>query len=88
MTPERLEALIGLGVLLPRSGRAPIQKGEELLRDVVRLGLEAGVDGEVARARYFLGELALSRGEPVEAEPLLRAALAFALSELDASRPG
>jgi non-specific serine/threonine protein kinase len=75
VTPERLEALIGLGVLLPRSGRAPIQKGEELLRDVVRLGLEAGVDGEVARARYFLGELALSRGEPVEAEPLLRAAL-------------
>jgi predicted ATPase/DNA-binding SARP family transcriptional activator len=75
VTPERLEALIGLGVLLPRSGRAPIQKGEELLRDVVRLGLEAGVDREVARARYFLGELALSRGEPVEAEPLLRAAL-------------
>jgi len=75
VTPERLEALIGLGVLLPRSGRAPIQKGEELLRGVVRLGLEAGLDAEVARARYFLGELALSRGEPVEAEPLLRAAL-------------
>ncbi len=75
VTPERLEALIGLGVLLPRSGRAPIEKGEELLREVVRLGLEAGVEAEVARARYFLGELALSRGEPVEAEPLLRAAL-------------
>jgi tetratricopeptide (TPR) repeat protein len=75
VTAERLEALIGLGVLLPRSGRASIQKGEELLRDVVRLGLEAGVEGEVARARYFLGELALSRGEPIEAEPLLRAAL-------------
>ncbi len=75
VTPERLEALIGRGVLLPRSGRAPIGDGEELLRDVVRLGLEAGEEGEVARARYFLGELALSRGAPAEAEPLLEAAL-------------
>ncbi len=75
VTPERLEALIGLGVLLPRSGRATIQKGEELLRDALRLARDGSMDGQAARAQYFLGELALSRGEPVEAEPLLRAAL-------------
>ena len=75
MTPERLEAIIGLGVLLPRAGRGPIQRGEDLLRGALGLALDAGAAHEAARARYFLGELAVSRGDPVEAEPLLRAAL-------------
>ncbi|HEY3240998.1 MAG TPA: BTAD domain-containing putative transcriptional regulator [Acidimicrobiia bacterium] len=75
LSPERLEALIGSGFLLPRSGRASVQRGEEVLRHALDLALEAGMAKEAARARYFLGELAISRGSPEEAEPLLNAAL-------------
>jgi predicted ATPase/DNA-binding SARP family transcriptional activator len=75
LSPERLEALIGSGFLLPRSGRTTVQQGEEVLRRALGLALEAGMAKEAARARYFLGELAISRGSPEEAEPLLNAAL-------------
>lgn len=73
--PERLEALIGSGFLLPRSGRTTVQRGEEVLRHALGLAEETGMAKEAARARYFLGELAISRGRPEEAEPLLTAAL-------------
>lgn len=73
--PERLEALIGSGFLLPRSGRTTVQRGEEVLRHALALAEETGMAKEAARARYFLGELAISRGRPEEAEPLLTAAL-------------
>ena len=75
-TPERLEAQIGLGFLLPRSGRVAAQRGEELLCDVLQLAIDAGQNMAAARARYFLGELAMSRGDPQAAEPLLHDALA------------
>jgi predicted ATPase/DNA-binding SARP family transcriptional activator len=75
LSPERLEALIGSGYLLPRSGRASVQQGEEVLRHALGLALEAGMAKGAARARFFLGELAISRGSPEEAEPLLNAAL-------------
>jgi predicted ATPase/DNA-binding SARP family transcriptional activator len=75
LSPERLEALIGSGFLLPRSGRTTVQRGEEVLRHALGLALEAGMAKEAARAGYFLGELAISRGSPDEAEPLLIAAL-------------
>jgi predicted ATPase/DNA-binding SARP family transcriptional activator len=75
VSPERLEALIGSGYLLPRSGRASIQRGEEVLRHALGLALEAGMPKGAARARFFLGELAISRGSREEAEPLLNAAL-------------
>jgi predicted ATPase/DNA-binding SARP family transcriptional activator len=75
LSPERLEALIGSGFLLPRSGRTTVQRGEEVLRHALALALESGMAKEAARARYFLGELAISRGSPEEAEPLLNAAL-------------
>ena len=71
---ERLEALIALGFLVPKSGRASIERGEELLRDALRLAVDAGVEMEAARARYFLGEL-VSQGAPAEAERLLQEAL-------------
>lgn len=75
LSPERLEALIGSGYLLPRSGRASVQQGEEVLRHALGLALEAGMAKGAARARVFLGELAISRGSPEEAEPLLNDAL-------------
>jgi tetratricopeptide (TPR) repeat protein len=74
-TPERLEALIGRAFLLPRSGRVPAQRGEELLRDALALAVDAGLDMAAARTRYFLGELSLSRGNHEQAEPLLQTAL-------------
>jgi hypothetical protein len=75
LSPERLEALIGSGFLLPRSGRTTVQRGEEVHRRALGLALEAGMAKEAARARYFPGELAISRGSPEEAEPLLSTAL-------------
>lgn len=74
-TPARGEALIGLGRLLHRSGRAPVQRAEELLDEALGLALETGDDVRAARARYFLGELAVSRRDPAAAEPFLRAAV-------------
>jgi len=71
---ERLEALIGLAFLLPKSGRGSAQQGEERLREALRLAVEAGAEMEAARARYFLGEL-MSRRDPDEAERLLLEAL-------------
>jgi hypothetical protein len=73
-TPETLEARIGLGFLLPKSGRGSLQQGEDQLRDALRLATEAGQEMAAARARYFLGEL-LARKAPDEAERLLRDAL-------------
>ena len=74
LSPERLEALIGSGFLLPGPA-GPRCSGEEVLRHALSLALETGMAKEAARARYFLGELAISRGSPEEAEPLLNAAL-------------
>jgi predicted ATPase len=73
-SPERLEALIGLGFLLPKSGRGSLQQGVGQLREALLLATEAGVEMAAARARYFLGEL-LSRRAPEEAERLLQEAL-------------
>jgi predicted ATPase/class 3 adenylate cyclase len=73
-SPERLEAQIGLGFLLPKSGRGSVKQGEDHLREALRRAVEAGVDMAAARARYFLGEL-LSRRAPEEAERLLQEAL-------------
>jgi predicted ATPase len=74
-SPERLEALIGLGFLLPKSGQGSLQQGEDQLREALRLATEDGVEMAAARARYFLGEL-LSRKTPDEADRLLQEALA------------
>lgn len=46
-----------------------------MLRRALGLAPEVGMAKEAARARYLLGELAISRGSPEEAEPLLNAAL-------------
>src|SRR6185295_3589151 len=72
--PEGLEARIGLGFLLPKSGRGSLQQGEDELREALRLATEAGAEMAAARARYFLGEL-LSRRAPEEAERLFQEAL-------------
>jgi len=81
-SPERLEAHIGLAFLLPKSGRGSAQQGEDQLRQALGLAVEAGIEMEAARARYFLGEL-MSRRAPDEAERLLQAALA-AFETMDA----
>jgi len=73
-SPEGLEARIGLGFLLPKSGRGSLQQGEDQLREALRLATEAGAEMAAARARYFLGEL-LSRRAPEEAERLFQEAL-------------
>jgi predicted ATPase/class 3 adenylate cyclase len=73
-SPDRLEALIGLGFLLPKSGRGSVGQGEDQLREALQLATEAGVEMAAARAGYFLGEL-LSRRSPDEAERLLQHAL-------------
>ena len=73
-SPERLEARIGLGFLLPKSGRGSAEQGEEQIREALRLAIEAGAEMAAARARYFLAEL-MSRRAPDEAERLLQEAL-------------
>lgn len=73
-TPERLEARIGLGFLLPKSGKGSAEQGEQQIREALRLSLEAGVEMAAARARYFLAEL-MSRRAPGDAERLLQQAL-------------
>ncbi len=74
VSPESLEAHIGLGFLLPKSGRGSAEQGEQQIREALRLAVEAGVEMAAARARYFLAEL-MSRRAPDDAERLLQEAL-------------
>jgi hypothetical protein len=73
--PNRADALLGQAMLLQQLGGTGIQQIERLLENARAMAVRTGFVSRAHLAEFFLGELALIRGDPKAADGLLNIAL-------------
>ena len=76
VTPARVDALIGQAMLLQSTGATELGRIEELLENARAMAVSTQFVFRAHLAEYFLGELALIRGDRQSADTLLDMALA------------